>query len=1387
MGVMFSFKAWRAAALAAFAAALPAHAQDGFRWVAEPRFEDAGAPFGGVVPLREGERWGLMGADGAWAAAPAYEAVGGSGADRIAVRLGGKWGVADTAGRLVVPPLYDEVGRPGEVTPVRLGDRWIALDASGAQLEGDIPIDTLVGNDGTCIAGLKGGLPVVDERGRSPRIATGTRAAGIRRPSEGRVAVEQAEGWGDVYCGAQSLETYPSFDDLRPFSDDYAAASRDGLWGYISRYSASWEFPPRFTAAREFGDGLAPVQVGGGLWGYVNPFGEMVIEPRFTQAYSFSDGLAGVRVGDLRGFITNDGAVAVQPQFEDFWRHAGGLAPVKLGGLWGVIAPDATAASGHLDLPLASLREEGAADAEFSVLPSVPHLYFAQDVMSFHSLWIDSAGEMLVTTLNDPGAESEIGLWDLRSHRLVRKIKAPEASQAVMLPGGDLLAVGLRTGHLVLVDPVSGAERHRLKPFSGSVISLTSSPDGKWLAGTDGRAVAIWSLETGALAHRVDGEAVVLRFSTDGAQLYGGTRQGGLTVWETATGAPFLSLPGQALEGEQVWPPDALRASVPTVAIAGDGTLAALRERSLEGEDGFFHTHWSVSVTRVSGRRMIEIDPPLADILSIALSHDGALLALSGRDSEDYGAALDLYDTASGERIARHSLLGAADSQGRPVDRLIVSADRLAFLPAAGLSDGGDLVIVGEGGQDIVRIDARAGRVEAMIGEPLEQAMQASAWGERDLALIDGAGTLTVFDLGNGALRGRITLEGYGSDPVFYAVDGLIAIRAGPDGDLLGRYDPVTLARQPDLSYDEQRTFLARLDAMEPGPGVEITPEIEAKFLSLPGVLFSGLALDGGRLGVLRDADGSYRIFDLDRRELVARLLMTRGGEWVILTPEGFFAGTPEGAKMVSVAHGLGAFSVDQVYQALYRPDLVREKLAGDPDGMVAEAAGQLNLAVVLDSGPAPRIRLDGPPQRGDAADETIEMRASLFDAGGGIGRVEWRVNGRTVDVRARGASPIMPAGGQDVAARLVLDPGENLIELVAYNAADLVASPPATALVRWDGVSSAGPPRLHVLAAGVNDYADGRLKLKFAAADAGALAAAMTQTGEAIYSSVEVTTLLDAEVTGEGLEAAFGRLAETVRPQDVFVFFLAGHGKTLDGEYFYLPQDFRFSGESPVREFGLGQDRLQQWIAKIPARKSMLIFDTCESGSLTLAGLRGVDAALAQSAAVARLTRATGRTILSAATDTEPALEGYRGHGVLTYALLDGFDAADANGNGTIEVTELAAFVDVQVPDISTQAFGFRQVPQMSIRGSDFPIVQRTAVLSGGEAGQRYPETVTHVAMGGTVVHDAPGGAAIMEVPAGTFFGVHLIEEVGDGWAHVAREGLALGYVRAEALMKLQ
>ena len=72
-------------------------------------------------------------------------------------------------------------------------------------------------------------------------------------------------------------------------------------------------------------------------------------------------------------------------------------------------------------------------------------------------------------------------------------------------------------------------------------------------------------------------------------------------------------------------------------------------------------------------------------------------------------------------------------------------------------------------------------------------------------------------------------------------------------------------------------------------------------------------------------------------------------GSWLTITPEGFFdASSPKATRYLSIVRGLDVSPIDPACDALYRPDLVQEKLAGDPDGKVKRAAAQLNLDKVF-------------------------------------------------------------------------------------------------------------------------------------------------------------------------------------------------------------------------------------------------------------------------------------------------------------------------------------------------------------------------------------------------------------------------------------------------------
>src|SRR5262249_32881791 len=151
----------------------------------------------------------------------------------------------------------------------------------------------------------------------------------------------------------------------------------------------------------------------------------------------------------------------------------------------------------------------------------------------------------------------------------------------------------------------------------------------------------------------------------------------------------------------------------------------------------------------------------------------------------------------------------------------------------------------------------------------------------------------------------------------------------------------------------------------------------------------------------------------------------------------------------------------------LFSPDLVREALAGDPSGEVAKAAEGINLEKVLDSGPAPSVAITSPASGSQSANGLVEAIGRLQDRGKGSGRVGRRVNGITAAV---GAKPAVGDGPVYTPPHpLALDPGDNTIEMVAYNGSNLLASLPARTTVKFSGPADTTKPRLHILAIGID------------------------------------------------------------------------------------------------------------------------------------------------------------------------------------------------------------------------------------------------------------------------------------------------------------------------------
>ena len=540
------------------------------------------------------------------------------------------------------------------------------------------------------------------------------------------------------------------------------------------------------------------------------------------------------------------------------------------------------------------------------------------------------------------------------------------------------------------------------------------------------------------------------------------------------------------------------------------------------------------------------------------------------------------------------------------------------------------------------------------------------------------------------------------------------------------------------------------------------------------------------------DKSGEIRVYSRSQKNPVVRTLLYQRGKWFSRTEAGFIAGTREAAENLFLAEGPNkSVPLDNMFNALYRPDLVREALAGDPAGKVKRAAARLDLAKVMASGAALQVSIVSPTPGATNETDEIKVKASIASEGGGIGRIEWRVNGVTLGVE-RGLGRVMgskPAAKTRTVERILsLEPGKNKIEVVAYNAKNLIASDLAALTIKWDGQRTAKPPHLWVVAVGVNDYYDGRLKLAYAVPDAKALAVAFEKGGAGLFGGVTVKTVLNDKVTTANLDRVFGDLGKQVSPRDVFVFFLAGHGKTEHGHYYFIPYDFKYQDKTSIAKQGIDQDRLQAWFSEIPARKSILLFDSCESGSLTGDHKRGSDID-ERLGALARLTRATGRTFLTATTDDAPAMEGYHGHGLFTYAVLDALNKADTNHDGLINVTELTGYVDREVPELSYKAFKLHQLPQVNMVGSDFSLADKVDVLPASDnasAAPTIPTKPTHVVIASAAVYKAESETAALITTLKPGTQVTLVK-TDAGWVLVAKDGVQLGYVEKKELVRLQ
>ncbi|MBI5485278.1 MAG: caspase family protein [Deltaproteobacteria bacterium] len=380
---------------------------------------------------------------------------------------------------------------------------------------------------------------------------------------------------------------------------------------------------------------------------------------------------------------------------------------------------------------------------------------------------------------------------------------------------------------------------------------------------------------------------------------------------------------------------------------------------------------------------------------------------------------------------------------------------------------------------------------------------------------------------------------------------------------------------------------------------------------------------------------------------------------------------------------------------------------APDANGDQIDVVQNPSLAGLLNSATLPpKVRFLS--KSGSTGSRDYTLKAELCDNGGGIGNVTLFINdtpiaferdGRGLEIRTKPASSPCQAFERVI----TLAPGRNNISLMAFNSSNTIESDRDQVTLDYLSTETE-KPRLHILTIAVNSYRDGDLRLKYSINDAEGVIRAASDKAGTLFSGIDTYRLHDEQVTREKMGAIFSQIGARTRRGDVFLLFMAGHGLTDDsnGMYYFLPVDFRYTGLESLARQGISMNDFKSFLINIQAMKTLFLIDTCNSGSFSEAiASRGVS----EKTALSKLARAVGRATIAASSKNQVALEGYEGHGVFSYTLLQGMNGKAADKKGEITINQLATFIEETLPELTFKKWGYEQIPQKSLIGSDFSI----------------------------------------------------------------------------------
>lgn len=442
--------------------------------------------------------------------------------------------------------------------------------------------------------------------------------------------------------------------------------------------------------------------------------------------------------------------------------------------------------------------------------------------------------------------------------------------------------------------------------------------------------------------------------------------------------------------------------------------------------------------------------------------------------------------------------------------------------------------------------------------------------------------------------------------------------------------------------------------------------------------------------------------------EPTLNLFVSRDGEWVVWTPQGYYDASSRGGEYVGWHVNQGRpdparfYPVSQFQKRLYRPDVIDAVLrTGDAEQgtrqaneaiahLAARPIAELDLRdrESFEAVRPPEVRLEGPipgTAEGDSVTLVAEVTCPPRQT---IRELDVRVNGRPAGVRStvEGSEERPDARRTRYRQTVTLAPGKNTISIRAVGSQS-VSRAEEVVVTRSSPSILVSMPNLYVLAIGVAEHKDPRFRLEFADRDATAFADAWKKQEGKLYHKVETRVVTNKDATqGNILDAMDWLKNNATDRRDTALVLISGHGVFDNRGNWYLGTH-ELDTEHLSRTT-ISHAQFTNWMDTALTANTVLFVDTCHAGAM-----RGRKSVRVESPQGLNLWQGAGTLLLAACLPKETSLEDQAwGHGAFTKAILTALEgrAGDLNADRRLTFDELEVFVKAEVVRLT----GGRQHP---------------------------------------------------------------------------------------------